>query len=171
MKLEPKPGPEHVWSFQNTILFKIISKRDGAVSDGERCFLDLPDTAGTHRESLAAPFPHRSPPDPRGACMKRASGFWDTWKVPDQVLAECGLGMEPRLELLMHPETSDQPACGGGQPRTCPSGPLQTWPRGPRLGACLAGPHFCPNLVSLCQLGPGEKGLAWLTCGKVCQMC
>lgn len=40
------------------------------------------------------------PPPPR-TCTKRASGSWDTWRVPDQVPAECGLGMEPCLELLM----------------------------------------------------------------------
>lgn len=58
MKLEPKSSPEHVLSFQNTVLFKMVSKqRSGAVSDGERCFLDLPDTAGAHREGLAAPPP------------------------------------------------------------------------------------------------------------------
>lgn len=158
-------------AFKTPFSLKLSQSRDLVLSLLERDAFWTFQTQQEPREGLAAPLLHRPPPDPRGACMKRASGFWDTWKVPDQVLAECGLGMEPRLELLMHPETSDQPACGGGQPRTCPSGPLQTWPRGPRLGACLAGPHFCPNLVSLCQLGPGEKGLAWLTCGKVCQMC
>lgn len=93
MKLEPKPSPEHVLSFQNTVLFKVVSKqRSGAVSDGERCFLDLPDTVGAHREGLAVP-PH--PPPTQRSLHEKASGFWDTWRVPDQVLAECGLGVEP----------------------------------------------------------------------------
>lgn len=72
MKLEPKPSPEHVLSFQNTVLFKVVSKqRSGAVSDGERCFLDLPDTVGSHREGLAL-----SPPTPAEPARKehRVSG-------------------------------------------------------------------------------------------------
>lgn len=65
MKLEPKPSTEHVLSFQNTILSKIVSEhRSGAVtvSDGERCLLDLPDIAGAKEKGWLLP-----PRDPRGA--------------------------------------------------------------------------------------------------------
>lgn len=87
--------------------------------------------------------------------------------------AECGLGMEPCLGLRMHPEISG-PACLVVV-RPAEDTSLWTSPdlaqRTKAWGLSGWTPFLCPNLVSLCQLGPGEKGLAWLTLEEICQMC
>ena len=110
MELESKGSPEHIFGFQNTILFKIVSKqRPGAetLSEGERCVADLPDIAGVHREGLAAPTQRPQ----RGVARRASFMFLGTHGEPlTRSRAECGLGMEPCLELLMHPEISG-PAC------------------------------------------------------------
>lgn len=85
MKLEMKPSPEHVLSFQSTILFKIVSKQrcgDVTVSHGQRCFLELLDIAGAQSGRPAAPTQRPQ----RSLARKVSFVFLGTWRVPDQVL-------------------------------------------------------------------------------------
>lgn len=172
MKLEPKPSTEHVLSFQNTILSKTVSEhRSGAVtvSDGKRCLLDLPDIAGAEGEGLAAPTQRPQ----RSLAWKARFVFPGTLgESLTRSWAECGLGMEPGLELLMHPEISGSVCLVVGRPTedislwTSPALAQRT-----KAWGLSGGTHFRPNPVSLHQLGPGEKGLAWFTFEEVCQMC
>lgn len=73
------------------------------VADGDRCFLDPPDLAGAQQKGLATPTQR-----PQRNLAWKAS--FVTGNVGDSLTrswTECGLRMEPCLELMMHPKISE----------------------------------------------------------------
>lgn len=64
-------------------------------------FLDLPDLAGAQQEGLAAPTQR-----PPRSLAWNASCVLLGMLGDSLIRSQCGLGMEPCLELLMHPEVS-----------------------------------------------------------------
>lgn len=86
MELEPKPSPEHVLSFQNTILFKIVRKqRIGAVtsSDGDGYFLGPPRHSRSPVRGSDCSYPE-TPEKPGMESKPDVAG--NAWNFPDQVL-------------------------------------------------------------------------------------
>ena len=113
------------------------------------------------------------PTGPREARLgKGASCCQEAGSSPAGSWAECGLGVEPCLELVMHPESPGPAravAVGPTEDTSLWSSPVLA--QGTEAQAGLAGPHFCPSPVTLHQWVPGKR--AWLASHlrNVCQMC